>query len=1124
MKDLLEQLMQLNEAPVNPGERKGISFKLKKLEKISDKLRQYQNSMSHMQMAQLPGELQKEMQQLQEKLNDEIDKVDKAYQVEFEKSKVDGRPVKMNNLFKALAKNCKEIIKVYKELNKNNFDRQKFLFRGIKSSDDALYGKPFEARKPKDSNRDLHELVNGAINSLGLTANRENAMFVTGDRSQASGYGNSLYILFPLDGFTFTWSRTVKDLILDSNKRRDMFDQEVVKQIRSIAKKAKDENPEDFPISYPGDLFNSGYDYQNDKSKVLSAVEEGKLPDEVKDLLDDLITDKSIQEHFQFTDQDLFGAILSQKEIYIRGDYYAVNTDHDQELFKFLESMDTDNVELPENFGEAPNILDEGDVVKILAGTHQGKLGTITYVYSDKYEVFLTQKLGDTTLSKDEVELYHLPDGSIPVYKRDDKIIVTDDQSRLYGTVGTVYSAYGNGKVEFTDAKGISSTVYKNQLETYTPEREQEIQKDLESRPPAINENDDVVVSDPDSEYYGERGRVNFAYSSGKLEVRLTKNQNYVEFQPNQLVLLKNAPPELLKKTPGEYNLGDTVKITDGAYKGYSGKVTYLYGSKEQAEVTLDGINTQKKVDVPLTALEHVGSASQPDSADSESGIKIGDTVQVINDESSYYGQTGEVIDVSQTSGGTPTVKLKTLFSPYGIKTFASWVEKVDQPKQDKQTFKVNEKFKIKNKDYVTDGTIATVISGPDPDGDYKAVTDDGAKTIYTAPFQMEKIEDAEDAPTFNEGDKVKITDKSSGFYDLIGRIGEGPDDDGDYRVMFDEDDGVEWAYFRLDDMEKVEQPQQTQQTFNVNDTVKLKDTGFSWDGSTATILKGPDSDGDYKVITTVGKILHADAFQMEKIEDSEKTFKVGDTVKIKDGVASINAGKIGKITSVGSSNDVMVRIADGSEYGYFVGELEKVGGDEIDNLNWEPEPEVSAPLKVGDTVKNIKDGHLYFGQTGEVKTVYFTSGNKNVGLVYSDGEQAVDPAAWLEKVQAPAQPATPKFEVNDRVEVVSQFPGLIGMKGKIIQGSPNYDFVSVWLDGNTAASSFPTSALKKITQPEQREEFHLGDMVQVVNDSLISYGQKGKVTDMDLGMLVVQDSESGEVFFAKKANVKKIG
>jgi hypothetical protein len=59
-------------------------------------------------------------------------------------------------------------------------------------------------------------------------------------------------------------------------------------------------------------------------------------------------------------------------------------------------------------------------------------------------------------------------------------------------------------------------------------------------------------------------------------------------------------------------------------------------------------------------------------------------------------------------------------------------------------------------------------------------------------------------------------------------------------------------------------------------------------------------------------------------------------------------------------------------------------------------------------------------------------------------------------------KPAAPKFEVNDRVEVVSQFPSLIGMKGTVQQVSPNYDFVSVQLDGNNTASSFPLSSLKK--------------------------------------------------------------
>lgn len=76
-------------------------------------------------------------------------------------------------------------------------------------------------------------------------------------------------------------------------------------------------------------------------------------------------------------------------------------------------------------------------------------------------------------------------------------------------------------------------------------------------------------------------------------------------------------------------------------------------------------------------------------------------------------------------------------------------------------------------------------------------------------------------------------------------------------------------------------------------------------------------------------------------------------------------------------------------------------------------------------------------------------------------------------------QPAAPKFEVNDRVEVASGYPSLIGMKGTVLQVSPNYDFVSVQLDGNDTASSFPLSSLKKSeesTQQSATREFYVGN------------------------------------------------
>lgn len=71
-------------------------------------------------------------------------------------------------------------------------------------------------------------------------------------------------------------------------------------------------------------------------------------------------------------------------------------------------------------------------------------------------------------------------------------------------------------------------------------------------------------------------------------------------------------------------------------------------------------------------------------------------------------------------------------------------------------------------------------------------------------------------------------------------------------------------------------------------------------------------------------------------------------------------------------------------------------------------------------------------------------------------------------------------FEVNDRVQIVSGYSGLLGRKGTVLQVSPNYEFVSVQIDGADGPSSFPISVLKKIeddtTQPATQPR--LGDLI----------------------------------------------
>lgn len=1121
MKELLEKLTMITEAPVKPGERKGMSFKLAKLDKVNSELEQYKQSLYHMGATKLPPALQKEMEALQEKLNAEIDKVQKAYDAAYQKSLVNDRPVKMNNLFTALSKHCKEIIKVYKELNKNTFNTQRFIYRGIRSNDDALYGKPFEARKPKDSNTELHDMVNNAIKHYGFEANRENAMFVTGDRSQASGYGYSLYVMFPVDGFKFTWSKTVKDLVLDSGKKLDMMDRDIVDQIRDIVTDAKKTNP-DLPFAYPSELFSSGYSYDSDYERLSDAVDKGLLPDTVQDLLDNVLNNASIQKHFEFTDQDLFKAILSNKEIYIKSPYYAVNVSHMDELIRFLKEVDDDSVKLPENFGEMPNVFDKGDIVKITKGDYEGKVGTITYIYSDSVEVFVNQQIGDVTVPNSDVELYKLPDGSVPLFEKGDKIIVTDFASPQFGTVATVYQVYPDGKIEFENDNGNFFTGYKHQMAPYSEELEQQVLKDLETKPPQLKVNDDVVVSDPDSEYYGERGRVNYIYGTGKVEVNLQKKEAYIDFQPNQLVLVKNAPPELIKTEPGVFHVGDKVVVTSGEYKGYYATVEYIYSSSDKAEVDLTGLD--KKVDVWLTDLEHYGKSQEtktplkvgdkikitdgpfegeeatvnyvstlypdeidvaldkngyiktipvssaqlitdqePEKAESPNAIKVGDTVKIINKDSSYFGKEGKIIEVSDESSTKKWVKFED-----GVKTFTDWVEKTEPPAAQ---FQMNDKVKIVNKSYSADGSIATVIGGPDDAGVYKVVTTDGA-LLATLSNQMEKLPEESSKPVFATGDTVRIADDWNLYkHGETGVVGTVYPDYGTVSVKFS--DGTDATYLDTE-VNKIE----TKVEFQPGDYVKINDPSSNYNGETGLVRAGPDTDGDYVVsFGHLGKSKWS-YFQdntMTKVDKSDApiNYKLGDVIQVTDKTRS-DYGKIGKINYIYPSGALGLEFEDGQGGIVQSSQIKKYGLstkiNDLDNLTFEPEPE-------------------------------------------------------------PAPPPT-KLAVGDKVEVISTYPSLIGKTGTVTQAAtPPYEFVSVKLDGNTDSSSFPSSALKKVdnSAPEPQssgnplDSYSIGDMVEVINPKLSTFGMTGKVVDASNTFLFIDFPEYKDAA-VKPSSVKKVG
>jgi hypothetical protein len=58
---------------------------------------------------------------------------------------------------------------------------------------------------------EVQEMIDGWMKENGFKALRSNSFFVTGDYEQAMKYGN-VYVIFPKDGFYYTWFEGTKDL------------------------------------------------------------------------------------------------------------------------------------------------------------------------------------------------------------------------------------------------------------------------------------------------------------------------------------------------------------------------------------------------------------------------------------------------------------------------------------------------------------------------------------------------------------------------------------------------------------------------------------------------------------------------------------------------------------------------------------------------------------------------------------------------------------------------------------------------------------------------------------------------------------------------------------------------
>ena len=118
------------------------------------------------------------------------------------------RAEKGKRLVELIQKNCKPWLK---ESAGDLIYRSTSLDATGQKTPDAFKGEVHKNRKPMDTPVEFHNTINRLFNKIGIKANRENSLFVTGDENIDYGHWRT-YIIFPIGNFNYSWSPAIKDM------------------------------------------------------------------------------------------------------------------------------------------------------------------------------------------------------------------------------------------------------------------------------------------------------------------------------------------------------------------------------------------------------------------------------------------------------------------------------------------------------------------------------------------------------------------------------------------------------------------------------------------------------------------------------------------------------------------------------------------------------------------------------------------------------------------------------------------------------------------------------------------------------------------------------------------------
>lgn len=603
------RIKNLFEAVVKPGERKGISLKIKKLESLIKKIDDYQLTSDTFGDAKVPDSVAAEYEKVKQGILAELETLNQ--QKSGIKSEKNNLPVKFVNLMQGIEKNCSQICQLYmKENNKfvsnssggYNSSNRVFFYRGIKkSNEDALYGKPFENRKSKDSNANLSEIVNKKMAEAGFEARRDNSTFVSGSKNQAASYGTP-YVIFPRDGFSFTYSKEISDLVLSEDTYYLLIDHDIIEPlIDYITAHSKELSSFKFNESDLLGKFNITRTLRSAKA----AAEAGLIPKELEPLteLNNIITADSTVKGLKLNNTNLQDALLNGGEVSIHGAYYAVKVEHINDIAWYFRQK---------------TLLD-----------------------------------GE---NKEEKK-----------YEKGDWITITDKDDRDYGVSGKITKVYTFYDEVLVEIAGKEPRIFR-----FEAIKHMKIEDNKEEDKPqdTLKKGDLVAITDIHNQYYGKTGKVDFVYDDGAVTVHFTDEPAQFFNSAKFLKLIKNdnTTANTPAKAQTELDVGDKVKIIGNHYlAGQTGKIDFkwsIYPNKFDVKLDDSGVVTDKvdgndiekindiphPLDDPQLDIDNLEWEAEPEvnSQPAADIFKEGDKVKIKDSGLHFPGLTGEITYITK--------------------------------------------------------------------------------------------------------------------------------------------------------------------------------------------------------------------------------------------------------------------------------------------------------------------------------------------------------------------------------------------------------------------------------------------------------------------------------------------